>query len=340
MRKRRGVAAPGRSRETRRKFVLSGAALLAAIGSGLARSQSAFPSKPVRIIVGFPPGQGTDLFARMLAEKLQAQWRQSVVVENRPGGAGVPAMVAGKLAAPDGHTLVMGTTSTLSTNPTLYADLPYAPLTHFAPVSNVVIAPLVVVVHPGFGAQSLAELIAEAKKAPGKIQFARAGQGTSQHLAAELLQARAGIQLTHVPYKGSAPALLEVLSGRVPVMIDSVASSLPHIKAGKVRALAVTTAQRIPQLPDVPTVAESGFPGFDCAGWAGIVVPAATPRALIERLSADIQAALADPALSTAIIARGATPDPRSPASFADYIRAETEKWAKVIREARVRPED
>ena len=336
MRKRHSIAAPGRSRETRRKFVLSGAALLAAIGSGLARSQSAFPSKPVRIIVGFPPGQAADVFARMLAEKLQAQWRQSVVVENRPGGAGTPAMIAGKLAAPDGHTLVMGTTSTLATNPTLYPDLPYEPLTHFAPVSNVVIAPLVVVVHPSFTAQSLADLIAEAKNAPGKVQFARAGQGTSQHLTAELLQARAGIQLTHVTYKGSAPALLEVLAGRVPVMVDSVASALPQIKAGKIRALAVTSARRIPQLPGVPTVAESGFPGFDCAGWAGIVVPAATPRALIDRLSSDIQTALADPALSAAIVARGAIADPRSPASFADYIRAETTKWAQVIREARV----
>jgi tripartite-type tricarboxylate transporter receptor subunit TctC len=320
--------------------VSTSVALLAAAASGLARSESSFPSKPVRIIVGFPPGQAADQIARLLGAKLQEQWRQTVVVENRAGGAGTPAMVAGKLAAPDGHTLVMGTTSTLATNPTLYPDLPYDPLTHFAPVSNVAIAPLLLIVYSGFGARSLAELIAEAKKAPGNIQFARAGQGTSQHLAAELLQARAGFHLTHVPYKGSAPALLEVVAGRVPVMVDSVPSALPQIKAGKVRALAVTTARRIPQLPDVPTVAESGFPGFDCAGWAGIVVPAATPRVLIERLSADIQAALMDPALSAAIVARGAIPDPRTPASFADYIRAETVKWAQVIREAHVRPEE
>jgi tripartite-type tricarboxylate transporter receptor subunit TctC len=276
----------------------------------------------------------------MLAEKLQAQWRQSVLIENRAGGAGTPAMIAGKLAPPDGHTLVMGTTSTLSTNPTLYSDLPYDPLTHFAPVSNVVIAPLIVVVHPSFAAHSLAELIAAAKKAPGRITFASAGQGTSQHLTGELLQTRAGIQLTHVPYKGSGPAMIDLLGGRVPVMVDSLASSLPQIQAGKIRALAVTTARRIPQMPEVPTVAESGFPGFDCAGWAGIVAPAATPRALIERLSADIQAALADPGLNAAIIARGAIPDPRSPASFADFIRAETAKWAQVIRAARVRPEE
>jgi tripartite-type tricarboxylate transporter receptor subunit TctC len=232
----------------------------------------------------------------------------------------------------------MATTSTLSTNPTLYDDLPYDAQADFAPVSSVVIAPLIVVVHVDFPARTLAELIAQARKAPGRIQLARAGQGTSQHLAAELLQARAGVALTHVPYKGSTPALLEVVAGRVPVMVDSVASALPQIKAGRVRALAVTTARRIPQLPEVPTVAESGFAGFDCAGWAGIVAPAATPRPVIERLSADIQAALADPDLRAAIVARGAIPDPRSPAAFADYIRSERAKWAQVIRDAGVKP--
>jgi tripartite-type tricarboxylate transporter receptor subunit TctC len=314
--------------------------VIAATAVRPARGQSSFPSKPVRILVGFPPGQAADLFARLLGEKLQAMWRQPVVVENRAGGGGTPAMVAGKHAAPDGHTLVMGTTSTLSTNPTLYGDLPYDPLVDFAPVSSVAIAPLILVVHAGFAAQTLAELIVQARKAPGRIQLARAGQGTSQHLAAELLQARAGIDLTHVPYKGSAPALLEVVAGRVPVMVDSVASALPQIKAGRVRALAVTTARRIPQLPEVPTVAESGFPGFDCAGWAGIVAPAATPRLVVERLSVDIQMALADPGLSAAIVARGGIPDPRGPAAFADYIRSETAKWAQVIREARVKPEE
>lgn len=329
----------GCAEQSRRRLILSAAGSILAVRLGVAWSESAFPSKPVKIIVGFPAGQAADVFARMLAEKLQAQWRQSVAVENRPGGAGTTAMMAGKLAAPDGHTLVMGTTSTLSTNPTLYPDLPYDPLVHFAPVSNVVIAPLAVVVHPGFPAKTLSELIELAKKAPGQIQFARAGQGTSQHLTAELLQSRAGIQFTHVTYKGSAPALLEVIAGRLPVMVDSVASVLPQIKADKVRVLAVTSPRRIPQLPGVPTVAESGFPGFDCAGWAGIVAPAATPRALIERLSADIRQALADPALHAAIIARGGVPDPSSPNEFAAYIRAETAKWAQVIREAHVRPE-
>jgi tripartite-type tricarboxylate transporter receptor subunit TctC len=322
----------------RRQLLLLTGGLLASALFPSSWGQSAFPTKPVRIIVSFPPGQAADIFARMLAEKLSSDWRQSVVVENRPGGAGTPAMIAGKMAAPDGHTLIMATTSTLSVNPTLFENLPYDPLKDFAPVSNVVIAPLIVVTHPSFPAQNLAELVAAAKKTPRRVVFATPGQGTSQHLTAELLQARAGIEMTHVPYKGSGPAMLDLLAGRVAVMVDSVASALPHIKAGKIRPIAVTTAQRVPQLPDVPTIAESGFPGVEGSGWAGIVVPAATPRPIVERLSADIQKALNDASLQASIVARGAIPDPRSAASYADFIRAETAKWARVVRESRIQP--
>src|SRR5262245_45378546 len=249
-------------------------------------SQTRYPSRPVRMIVPFPPGQGTDIAGRMLAEKLTLDWGQSVVVENRGGGAGVPAMVAGKTAPPDGYTIVMASTQTLSINPVLYAQLPYDPLKDFTPVSNVVIASLVIVAHPSFGPRTVATLVAAAKETPGALVIASPGQGTSQHLAAELFQSRAGIRMRHLPYKGSGPAMIDLVGGQVPLMLDSVPSALPHIRSGRIRAIAVTSAQRVAQLPEVPTVAESGYPGFEGLGWAGIVVPAATPRDIVERLSA------------------------------------------------------
>jgi tripartite-type tricarboxylate transporter receptor subunit TctC len=311
------------------------AALL--IAAAPAWSQPQYPAKPVRVIVPFPPGQAADIFSRMLADRLSQTWGQQVVVENRGGGGGVPGVMAVKEAAPDGYTWLVGTSGTLGVNPSVYAKIPYDPLKDFAPASNIFIVPLVVVAHPSFAPNTLQELVAAAKKAPGTIHFASAGPGTAQHMTGELFKSRAGIELVHVPYKGSGPGMTDLIGGQVPLMVDSLASALPHIKSGKIKIIAVTTAQRVPQLPDVPTIAESGYPGFEGVGWSGIVLPAGTPRDIVERVSADIQKALGEPQLRDRIIERGGIPDARTPRGYTDFIRAEIEKWAQVAKIANVR---
>jgi tripartite-type tricarboxylate transporter receptor subunit TctC len=323
--------------QARRRALLAVALALAATGAAPVLAQSPYPSKPVRVIVPFPPGQAADTFSRMLAERLSQTWGQQVVVENRGGGGGVPGVMAVKDAAPDGYTWLVGTSGTLAVNPSVYAKIPYDPLKDFAPASNIFIVPLVVVAHPSFAPNTVQELVAAAKKAPGTINFASAGPGTAQHMTGELLKSRAGIDLVHVPYKGSGPGMTDLLGGQVPLMVDSLASALPHIKSGRIKIIAVTTAQRVPQLPNVPTIAESGYPGFEGAGWSGIVLPAGAPRDLVERISADIQKALNEPQLHDRIIERGGIPDPRTPQGYADFIRAEIEKWAQVAKTANVR---
>ena len=323
----------------RRTVLIAGAATLATLLVP-AWGQAPYPTRPVRLIVPYPPGQAADMFARMLAQRLTVTWGQPVYVENRAGGIGVPAMMAAKAAAPDGYTLVMATTSLLCINPTLRTDLPYNPVKDFVPASNVVIAPLILVAHPSFAPRSIAGLVAAAKKGAEGLLVATPGQATAQHMTSELFAARAGIKLEYVHYKGSGPAMIDLIGGHVPLMVDSVASALPQIKSGKIRAIAVTTLQRIPQLPDVPTIAEAGYPGFEGAGWAGIVLLAGTPREIVDRVSADIQRALEDPQLRADIIARGSIPDPRTPQSYAEFIRAETAKWAQVAKEAHIRAED
>jgi len=328
---------PGFSR-TRRVWLAGSAASLAAWATG-ARAQARFPSRPVRMIVAFPPGQAADMAARLLAQQLQAVWGRSVVVENRGGGMGVPAMMAAKGAAGDGHTMVMATTSTLTTNPSLLPDLPYRPLVDFAAVSNVIQAPLLLVAHRDFPARTLAEFLGLARTPGSRLPIATPGQGTSQHLILELFAARAAFGFDHLSYKGSGPAVMDVVAGQVPLMLDSVASSLPHINAGMLRALAVTTPQRIPQLPDTPTIVESGFPGVEGFGWAGLVVPVSTPPPLVQRISADVRKALEAPSLRAAFTARSVIADPRTPEDFMQFMHSETAKWARVIQEAGIRVE-
>lgn len=302
-------------------------------------AQTTYPQRPVRMIVPFPPGQAADIFGRMLAERLSQMWGQNVFVENRAGGGGVPGVLAGKEAAPDGYTLLMGTSGTLGVNPVVYAKLPYDAQRDFAPASNVFLGVLVLVAHPSFAPNTIAELVAAAKKDPGKLNFASAGTGTAQHMTAELFKSRAAIDMVHVPYKGSGPAMNDLVGGQVPMMFDSLASALPHIKAGRIKAIAVTIAERSNLLPDVPTIAESGYPGFESAGWSGIVLPAATPRDIVERVSTDIRRALAEPALRERMLERGGIPDPLTPKQFADFIRSENLKWAEVARTANIRIE-
>ena len=239
---------------SRRRKIAAALACALALFSGPAWSQSVYPAKPVRIVVPFPPGQAADTFSRML-------WGQQVVVENRGGGGGVPGVMAVKEAPPDGYTWLVGTSGTLGVNPSVYAKIPYDPLKDFAPASNIFIVPLIIVAHPSFAPNTVAELVDAAKKAPGRINFASAGPGTAQHMTGELFKSRASVDLVHIPYKGSGPGITDLVGGQVPIMFDSITSAMPHIKSGRAKAIAVTTAQRIPQLPDVPTVAESGYPG-------------------------------------------------------------------------------
>ena len=322
---------------TRRRRAIAALACSLALFAGPAWSQSGYPTKPVRIVVPFPPGQAADTFSRMLAERLTALWGQQVIVENRGGGGGVPGVMAVKDAAPDGYTWLVGTSGTLGVNPSVYAKIPYDPLKDFAPASNIFIVPLIIVAHPSFAPNTVAELVAAAKKEPGRINFASAGPGTAQHMTGELFKSRAGVDLVHIPYKGSGPGITDLVGGQVPIMFDSITSAMPHIKSGRAKAIAVTTAQRIPQLPDVPTVAESGYPGFEGVGWSGIVLPAGTPRDIVERVSADIQKLLNDPQLRERMIDRGGIPDPRTPQGYTDFIRSEIEKWAQVAKTANVR---
>ena len=322
---------------SRRRKIAAALACALALFAGPAWSQSVYPAKPVRIVVPFPPGQAADTFSRMLAERLTALWGQQVVVENRGGGGGVPGVMAVKEAPPDGYTWLVGTSGTLGVNPSVYAKIPYDPLKDFAPASNIFIVPLIIVAHPSFAPNTVAELVDAAKKAPGRINFASAGPGTAQHMTGELFKSRASVDLVHIPYKGSGPGITDLVGGQVPIMFDSITSAMPHIKSGRAKAIAVTTAQRIPQLPDVPTVAESGYPGFEGVGWSGIVLPAGTPREIVERVSADIQKLLNDPQLRERMIERGGIPDPRTPQGYADFIRSEIEKWAQVAKAANVR---
>jgi tripartite-type tricarboxylate transporter receptor subunit TctC len=319
-----------------RKFAfLALAALLSLVLP--AQAQKTYPAKTVRMIVPFPPGQATDIIARLLADSLTRMWDQQVIVDNRGGGGGVPGMLAGRDAPADGYTLTFGTSGTIGVNPSLYSNLPYAPLKDFVMVNGAFTVPLMIVAHPSAPFASLRDLVAAAKKDPGKLNWGYPGSGTSQHLTGELFKYRAAVDIAGVPYKGSGPMLTDLLGAQITLAVDSLASALPQIKAGKIRAIAMTSAQRVPQLPDVPTVAELGYPGFEGVGWAGMVAPRGTPGEIVERVGADVRKALADPAMRERIIERGAIPDPRGPKEFGDFVAAEIVKWGEIVKRANLK---
>jgi tripartite-type tricarboxylate transporter receptor subunit TctC len=299
-----------------------------------AHAQGNYPAKPVRLIVPFPPGQATDIVARLLADGLSRAWGQQVIVDNRGGGGSIPGMMAGRDAPADGHTITFGTSGSLGVNPSLYSKLPYDPPKDFAMVNGVFIVPLMIVAHPGLPYNTLGELIDAAKKEPGKLNIGYAGTGTSQHLTGELFKVRAGIDIVGITYKGSGPAVTDLLGGQIPLLVDSLASALPHIKSGKIKALAMTTLQRVPQLPDVPTVAELGYPGFEGVGWGGLIVPKGTPNEIVEKIGADVRQVLNDPVMRQRIIDRGAIPDARGPKEWTEFVNAEIVKWGEVVRRA------
>ena len=313
-------------------FVLG--ALLCA--PGLAAAQ-AFPTKPVRMVIPYPPGQGADIFGRMVADELSKKWGQPVVVDNRAGGGGMPGILSMKSAPADGYTLVVGGSQAITVNPNVYAKMPYDPQKDLQPISGLYIAPLVWVVHPSSGMSTLADLVNEARKNPGKLNYASAGVATSQHMTAELFRYVARLDMQHVAYKGSGPAMTDLLGGQVTIMMDGVASALPHVNSGKLKALAVTTAERTPQLPNVPTIAESGYPGFLGVGWAGLFMPVGGPNALVEKISADVRAILNDPEVKQRIVDRGAIPDPMTPEQTAAFVKADTARWGEVAKTANIR---
>ena len=317
-----------------KKLLTISIAMIAASTSFQSVAQGAYPNKPVKIIVPFPPGQATDIVGRLLADGLTKDWGQPVVVENK--GNTIVGMLDGKNAPADGYTITFGTSGTLGVNPSLYSKLQYGPK-DFEMVNGVFIVPLMIVAHPSFPYNNVTELIAAAKKEPNKFNIGYAGTGTSQHLTGELFKSSAKVEMTGVNYKGSGPAMTDLLGGQIPLLVDSLASALPQVKAGKIKALAMTSAQRVPQLPDVPTVAEAGLPGFEGSGWGGLIVPAGTPPAVVTKISADVQKLLRDPEFQQRIIARGAIPDPRGAKEWSAFVDSEVVKWGDVIKKANLK---
>lgn len=303
----------------------------------IARAQPAWPTKTVRFIVPFPPGQAADIFARLMAERLTEIWKQQVVVDNKGGGGGIPGVEAGRMAAPDGYTFLIATSGTFGVNPSLYPDLPYKPLVDFKPITNIIKGPLIIVAHPTFPASTVAELIELARKEPGKLSYASAGPGTAQHLSMELFKLLAKLDIVHIPYKGSGPAQADLLGGHVKLMMDSTASALGAIRDGRIKALGVTTARRAPGLPQVPPIGDT-VPGYDSAGWSGLVAPAKTPDAIITKVNADLVAVMRDPAVLKQFEDRATLADPTTPAEFGAFMAKDMATWAEVVKATGTKP--
>ncbi len=311
--------------------MIGAAVLLGASSSGVA--QEKYPNRPVRVIVPFAAGGTTDIFARLIADKLSQTLGQQFVVENRGGAGGNIGADAVAKAAPDGYTLVMGTVGTHAINPSLYAKMPYDPLTDFEPVAFAAGVPNLMVVNPkNVKATSVKDFIAEAKAAPKKFSMASSGNGTSIHLSGELFKQMTGVEMPHVPYRGSGPAINDLVGGQVDVMFDNLPSSIEQAKAGNLRALAVTSAARSPAMPDIPTLAESGLPGFEASSWFALFAPKGTPADITEKLNAEVRTALAAPDLAKRFAELGGEIKPMSPAELMAYVRAEHAKWAQVVK--------
>ncbi len=309
--------------------------LLALLAFASAQAQP-YPSKPVRFFVPFPPGGSADLMVRAIAPRLAERLGQPFVVENRPGAGGMIGVDAVAKAPPDGYTIGLAAAGALSSNISLYPSMPYHPQKDLAPISMLAMIPFFLVAHPA-QASTLGEVIAKAKSTPGALSYGHGGQGSTMHLAGELLNMMAKIKLQSVPYKGSGPVSADVLGNQVPFGVVDVPSSIANVKAGKLRALAVTTKRRISAAPDVPTFEEAGLPGYEAIGWFGTVAPAGTPAPVIEKLNAEIKAALSQPEVRERALAAGAEPFANSPQEFAALISEETRKWAQVIRTAGVK---
>lgn len=305
---------------------------LALLATAIGAQAQAYPNKPIRLICPFPPGGAVDIASRAAAHTLSQLLGQPVTVDNRPGAGGnIGAEITAK-SAPDGYTLLMTTSGIMAINPALYSKIPFDSIKDFAPISMLVSLNNVLVLHPSVPAKSVQEVVAMAKAQPGKLTYASSGNGTSIHLSGELFKTMAGVDMLHIPYKGSAPAVTDLLAGQVNMMFDNIPSSLPHIKAGKLRALAVTGAKRSPQLPDLPTIAEAGITGYDSYVWFGVVAPAGTPPEIIARLNAALVKTAATPAFRDRLTEQGYEVLSSTPEQMANNIRGEIAKWGKIVK--------
>jgi tripartite-type tricarboxylate transporter receptor subunit TctC len=307
--------------------------VVAALGldAGAALAQG-YPAKPIRLIASFPPGSASEILARVVGQKLTEAWGQPVVVETRPGAGGTIAADAVAKAAPDGYTLLMASSSELTAAPNLYSKLTYDPLKHFAPVIQVALVPNLLVVHPSVPATTVKELVAVAKAKPGQLNYASSGNGSTTHLAGEMLKMLAGIDMVHIAYKGSPPALTDTLAGQTSVMFGPIVTALPHARSGKLRALAVSSPKRSSAAPEVPTMMESGFPDFEASIYFGVVAPAEISREIVTRLNAEIGKALQNPEVRQTLLKLGAEPLGGTPEAYAAHNRAELAKWAQVVK--------
>jgi tripartite-type tricarboxylate transporter receptor subunit TctC len=320
----------------RRALIIAAGALLAAAGTAAHAQGGTWPSKPVKMVVPFPAGGTTDIIARLVAVELQKAWGQPVVVENRAGAGGnIGTEVVAKSPA-DGYTVLMATVGTHAINLPLFEQnkqkLPYHPLNDFVPISNVAAVPNVMIVPATLPVNSVAEFIAYAKARPGQMNMASSGNGTSIHLTGELFKSLTGVYMVHLPYRGSAPALTDLIAGNTQVMFDNLPSALPHIRSGRLRALAVTSKQRSPALPNVPTLAEAGLTDFDATAWFGLLAPAGTPREIVNRMQQDVARVLATAEMRERFAAQGAVPVPNTSEEFGAFIRGEIDKWSKVVK--------
>ncbi len=318
-------------------LILFAALLLNAIDSAIAQT---YPTKPIRIIVPFAPGGGADILARLLGPKLSDSWGQPVIVDNRAGAGGIVGTEMVAKAPGDGYVLAMGYIGTHAINPSLYPKLSYDPVKDFAAVALVASIPSILVVHPSVPAKSVQELIALAKSKPGELNYGSGGVGTAPHLAGELFNTMAGVKMVHIPYKGSGPALTELLGGHVSLMFNTMIQTIPHVKAGKLRGLAVTCAKRSAAMPELPTIAESGLPGYEMVGWFGILAPAGTPNEIVTRLNTEINKILNMTDVKDRLATLGSEPTGiTTPEQFGTFIKAEITKWAKVVKESGMKPE-
>jgi tripartite-type tricarboxylate transporter receptor subunit TctC len=312
---------------------------IASVCSSLAFAQATYPTKPIRVIVGFAPSGGTDVAARTLGQKLGESLGQPIVIDNRPGAGGTIGNALAATAAADGYTLLMTANGPHGIAPSLYASLPYDIFRDYASISLVATNPYVLLVHPSVPAASVKEFVAWLKAHPNQANFSSAGNGTPAHLGAELFKSMAGVTMTHVPYKGAAPALAGLIGGQVNVLFSEMLTAAPQLKSGKVRALAVTTAARTPFLPDLPTVAESGLAGYDVSVWYGLMAPAGTPKPLVARLNTEVVRALKTQDVRERFEKLGSTASPSTPAELDALVRREYEKWARVIKSAGIKAE-
>jgi tripartite-type tricarboxylate transporter receptor subunit TctC len=300
-------------------------------------AQTEYPTKPIRLIVQFTPGTSTDIIGRLVGQKLGDAWGQPVVVENRPGAGAIIGTEAAAKSPADGYTLVMAVSSAFGINPGLVPNLPYDVMRDFALITNVVLTPQTLIVPENSPAKSVRELVALAKAKPGALNYGSLGSGSTSHLTMELFRSTAGIQITHVPYKGSPPAYADLFSSNIQLMFDAVPAVIPHARSGKLRALAVGSSTRSPFLPDVPTVAESGYPGFEAVGWIGLAAPAKTPEAVLNKINAEVVKILATQDMKDRLAGLGVTPVGDSRAQFTAFVRSEIAKWGKLIKDAGVK---